>query len=76
MDKLGADSYFLVIAAVMGVIALYGFYRTARHPFAPREDRHEFSIYAPSTAGANLRLHDRALDQKMGRDIKETPLDC
>ncbi len=56
MEKLGTNSYFLILSVVMAIMVVYGFYRMIVYPYVPKEDRHEFSIYVPSSLGSNPNL--------------------
>ncbi len=56
LEKLGTNSYFLILSVVMAIMVVYGFYRMIVYPYVPIEDRHEFSIYVPSSLGSHPNL--------------------
>ena len=60
MEQFGPQSYFWLLAGLSGLITLVGLWRVIFFAYSPMDETHEFSIYAPSTLGSNLRLNDES----------------
>jgi len=62
MRRFGPHAFFGLLALLSGSTGAYSAYRYFFHPFVATEDRHEFSIYAPSPVGVVLQTEDRAAE--------------
>jgi MFS family permease len=51
MDRFGAGAFFLYIAALIGVVGVYGLWRMTRRPAPARDETGPFAVISPS-AGA------------------------
>ena len=60
MKYFGPQSFYWTLSGVLALTALVGLYRILFRPFSPYDSGHEFSIYAPTTMGTNLRVHDES----------------